>query len=970
MASNYRFVQVNEFTPNYKQGDGVWRSIGNVVGYESQAGGTAIQLKIENGDPGPLLYFLTPTMFRVRFNAKADYTSDNSYAVVDHGLALSVQVNDMGDKLMVDTGQIRVEISKRPYAVSVYRGNQLIHADTSSYNLVYIPTAPVIANFKAVPQNALYFGFGEKAGDQLAKNQFTMTFFNYDNFTYQGTNIPPDNVVPTNNQPGPLNPSEPLYNSMPILIENNINPVGPYAGAAYSYGLFFDNPAQSFINIETNDYSDMTGKYYFGALYGDLNYYFIAGHTTPDVLKEYAVLTGPSSMPPMYALGYQQGGYGYYSRTILEEVANAYRNAQIPIDGLHIDVDFQNNYRTFTSSDNKFPNPKQMFDNLHVMGFKCSTNITGIVTSNPLDENGKSVQDGGAEYPTRDNVIDIFTNPPTYRDPNLKPFLVNLRAEQPNCADQSDPQAKQCYPFIANENYGNNTGINPFKYPTPMFPSGQNQLGTYGYYADLGNPVVQKWWGEQYEYLLSIGLDMIWQDMTCPAIVPNFDNRSHAKTLPLDLMMYEFDGNTVPNAVIHNAFAINLVKATYEGLTALKEKMSPGDHNYNRRNFIIARGGYAGIHRYAGIWTGDSASSWDFLKINIPEVLNIGLSGLPISGCDIGGFANGSGSVGNPHPVKSGDRTVIEGGVTQYELFTRWMTAGAFLPWYRNHYDGYTKAFQEPYRYGEPVPTHCRKYIEIRYKLLQLFYDAMYENTQNGMPIARAMFLNDPTDPGVYQRPYIDRQFFVRHDLLVAPVIEPGATQWDVYLPSGSDWYAYMDNQAPLGPPTPGGTVQTWNTPLDIVPLYVRAGAIIPRRELEQYVGELPENPLTFNIYPGPDSTYQLYQDDGLSLDFQKKGAFRLTEISHTGIAGGQQIRVKRDPDHDNYNPPAKFYHIALLGTQSPQKVSAAGSILPNISSSALPTSSINAYAYNSDLKITFIKIFDNTPDITLEAIF
>src|SRR5206468_9923831 len=116
----------------------------------------------------------------------------------------------------------------------------------------------------------------------------------------------------------------------------------------------------------------------------------------------------------------------------------------------------------------------------------------------------------------------------------------------------------------------------------------------------------------------------------------------------------------------------------------------------------------------------------------------------------------------------------------------------------------------------------------------------------------------------------------------------------DVYLPTGSDWYSFKDNRAKLEAPVPGGSRFSYFAPLDLVPLYVRAGAILPMRELEQFVGELKQNPLTLNVYPGPDRTYLLYQDDGISFDAQDHGRFRTTEVSHRGIAGGQAVRVRR----------------------------------------------------------------------------
>lgn len=939
-SQNYSFVQVNQFQPNAPG----WNQFGDVVQYTQVDERT---LFIENAmGMAVQLSFMSPTSLRVRFRPtpNPDYAKKNaSYAVVNRNLgqvALNVQKIDRdGPTLQIDTGKLTVYIGLQPYGIAIYKQGMLISEDCFGKNLIYSNEA--VACLRNAPNEENYYGFGEKAGDQLNKKKFTMTFFNYDNFTYEG-----GNVVPSDNQPGPLNPSEPLYNSMPFMLAT-----GKSGNEFYSYGLFLDSVAQSYFNMGSNDYSDMDGKYYFGALYGDLDYYILVGeggeaynnNPVRSVLDQYSQLTGRSPMPPKYAFGYQQGCYGYYKREILMDVAQKFRDSKIPIDGLHIDVDFQNNYRTFTSSPEKFPQPEDMFAKLHESGFKCSTNITGIITANPLDENGNR----DTPYDARDAFVTISDDNKIIIKPDADvPFIYDTRADEGESTDL----------FIANESYGENNGFNPYEYPTPMFPNGQNGLGTYGFYADMGREDVQEWWGGMYDYLLSIGLDMIWQDMTCPAVVPNFDNGTPDKTLPLNLMMYDkVSGEYQPNAKIHNAFALNLIQATWDGISKLKSSDAyRGKYNYKKRNFIIGRGGYAGVHRYAGLWTGDSASSWDFLKINIPEVLNFGLSGQALSGCDIGGFANGSASEG--------------GGVTNYELFTRWMTLGAFLPWYRNHYDGYTKTFQEPYRYGEPVPSHCRKYIEIRYRLIQLFYDAMYQNTLNGLPVARALFVNDPQDPEVYM--HLSDQFFIGDDLMIAPVVEQGSVNRNIYLPKGSQWYVYSDNTHPLGAPTDGGTNQSWYVPLGLVPVYVREGAILPHRELEQYIGELPVNPITFNIYPGKDSRYTLYQDDNVSTLNVEEKAYRLSTITHKGIANGQDVTVTRI--YDNYTPPETFYYISFLGTDAPNSVTqVGGSVLPDVNNpDGLSNASANAYYYNASIKTTFVKIFDTSADLSIQVLF
>ncbi|HLK66129.1 MAG TPA: TIM-barrel domain-containing protein [Bryobacteraceae bacterium] len=921
--SSFQYVNVQNFTPNLGQ----WTSLANVTGRGQN--GNSFTLQMSSG-PGPVITFLSNTAFRVRFNPApgANLTNDISYAVVNRNLgAVKLTVNETASAIEIDTPVIRVVINKNPYGISVFRGNQLIHADTPTYNLVYIPGQEVIANFKVYPANARYAGFGEKAGSQLLKNNFTMTCFNWDNYKYI------EGGVPT--QGGPLNPSEPLYCSVPLLIETNPNPVN---GPAYTYGLFLDNSAQSYFNVGASDYSNMFGKYYFGALYGDLDYYFLYGSDAPAVIDEYTSLTGRPTLPPRYVFGFHQGCYGYYDETILTGIAQTYRNAQIPIDGLHIDVDFQDNYRTFTSSNKKFPNAQQMFANLHQQGFKCSTNITPLVSANPLDENGNPTA-----YPARDSGLAL--NTPGQAAGAFIYDTVAGGGPNPNH-------------FIGDVNYGTNNNFNPFN---------TNNLGSYGYYSDYGRSDVQTWWGQQYAYLVqTLGMDMIWQDMTCPAIT-----NGNSSTFPLDLMV-SFFGSYTEVAKVHNSYVLNLLEATFNGLAALRP---------NQRNFIIARGGFAGMQRYAALWTGDSSSDWDFLQINIPEVLNLGLSGIPISGCDIGGFAGGNipdGTTAPPiYPNQLGGK--VTQGITNYELLTRWMILGSFLPWYRNHYDGYNKQFQEPWAYGEPVPTNCRYFVGLRYRMLHIYYSAMYQASQTGLPIARALFLNDPNDLGVYD--HLDDEFFVGHDVLVAPILAqhetaspPTAPVRDVYLPAGSQWYSFTDNTTPLGAPVPGGTLITnWyaplsNPPLYLMPIYIRAGAILPMRELEQYVGQLVPNPITFNIYPGADSSFDLYLDDGISNQY-RSGTYRTSTVSHQGILNGQSVRVLRTYDH--YAPPEPYYFVSFLGTNPPSTVTAAGTSLPNVfTPEALAAASSNAYYYNQSIKTTFLKIFDVAPDITLEVTF
>ena len=1005
----YNFVDPDGFTPNSGES---WINVGSVVSFVQKD--NVINFKVHNAvqneRQGPILYFLTDNMFRLRFHPNPNYdyekTLNNSYAVVDGTTpTVSPSVNDSGDVISITTDSLTIEINKSEFTLKVIKDGNIIHQDQPGQGLLYIPNQDVIANMKVYPAGANYFGFGEKAGPNLNKTNATMTFFNYDNFRYSGE---------------PFNYQEALYNSTPFLIEANPK---PDQGSAYFYGLLFDNPAQTYFNLGNNenpDNGDMYGKYYFGSLYGELNYYFFAGNNIQDIVSQYTTLTGRTPLPPKYALGYHQGCYGYFDRWKLEQMALLYRKNNFPIDGLHIDVDFQDNYRTFTHSELKFPNPQDMFATLKGWGFKCATNITALITRNPLDERCPVEADGNvkkdltgytpAQYPARDSGIkqDVFIK-------NL--FVGNSGSQE--------------Y-FVGGENYGDNNGYNPYPYP-PIERSAHDvePLASNGYYPDFGKTGVQAWWGEQYKTLIDIGLEMVWQDMMVPALavaseanttdlnitydfnqkdlegsVETYENSliglpaAPNKTMPLNLLVTSFD-EQVPNAFVHNAYGTLEAQGTYQGLTKIYKENFDAGHcsglKAPKRPFIIARGGYAGVHRYAGLWTGDSASTWEFLQINIPEVVNMGLSGITIAGCDIGGFANGSTSA-----TQQGFN--VTDGITDYKLLTRWMQAGAFLPWFRNHYDGYTKAFQEPIQYdqySDSVRNNTRKYVQLRYRLIQVFYDAMYHYTKTGVPIVRPLFMNNPTDTNLYDDNlvtdtfdynYTNTQFFLGDNILVAPFLTPDDCR-PFYLPQlenvGDEpqiqgWYPFNDNTQPLESlalpgeykNASGEYAQYYDPDLSRVPLFVKAGAIIPVRALENWIGEShsndQDNPITFNFYPnnGGDytSSYILYEDDNESIAYQdsEASAYRITEINAVRKNNKLTLNFKRTSD--NFEPREKYFYLAILGQENaPSSITINGQPYSTSGNAAhMNPADHDAWYYNQSLNTIYVKIFVSSTFNTL----
>ncbi len=285
----------------------------------------------------------------------------------------------------------------------------------------------------------------------------------------------------------------------------------------------------------------------------------------------------------------------------------------------------------------------------------------------------------------------------------------------------------------------------------------------------------------------------------------------------------------------------------------------------NERPYALHRNGYAGMQRYASfLWSGDVYSKWETLQVHIPIAINTALTGIPLWGTDIGGFV----------PTKE----------FTAELYLRWFQFAAFCPLFRAH--GRTWKLRLPWGWntGDPGPVEirnyggaaipdvsqlhnpqveplCRKYLDLRYRLLPYLYSAMYECATTGMPIMRALWLHHPDDPKAVAR---GDEYLWGRDMLVAPVVEQGSTSRKVYLPRG-DWYDFWTSER-----VQGGVEIQRAVDLETMPLYVRAGTILPLGPVKQYVAEKVNQPLSLTIYPGADSSFLLYEDDGSSFNYRQ----------------------------------------------------------------------------------------------------
>src|SRR5262245_46187693 len=331
----------------------------------------------------------------------------------------------------------------------------------------------------------------------------------------------------------------------------------------------------------------------------------------------------------------------------------------------------------------------------------------------------------------------------------------------------------------------------------------------------------------------------------------------------------------------------------------------------NVRPWSFHRNGFAGVQRYGGwIWSGDVQSRWATLAAHVPVGVNYSLSLTPFWGTDTGGF------------VPTADLTG--------ELYVRWFQFSAFNPLFRSH--GRTWKLRLPWGWnpGDPGPIEtnlkpnpaelknaevepiCKKYLELRYRLLPYNYTLMREACDTGLPPMRALWLHYPDDSAAVK---LGDEYLWGRDMLVAPVVTKGATERRLYLPDG-EWYDFWTKEK-----VPGKCEVTRKVDLATMPLYVRAGAILPLDPVRQYTAQPAGGPTTIRVYPGRDGEFRLYDDDGESLDYTR-GKYTWTRLNWDDRAK----RLTIEPDGDAGLPLGeRTFAVEVVGSGKPQTVNYAG---------------------------------------------
>ncbi len=369
-----------------------------------------------------------------------------------------------------------------------------------------------------------------------------------------------------------------------------------------------------------------------------------------------------------------------------------------------------------------------------------------------------------------------------------------------------------------------------------------------GALLDSTNPEAREWfWGQIRDNIASQGFDWFWLDETEPDLVP-------------DGYFYSIGSGDR----YHNLYPLVHTLGIADG----SRRDRP-----NKRNVILARAAYIGAQRSGALfWSSDIEPTWEALERQIPTGLNMSASGIAYWGNDIGGWQPLPATSNPAHPplLDGSDAKDVIGGYSDYpELITRWYQYGTFLPTMRAH--GLRKS-TEVWAYGKQAEAIIAQYLKLRYQLIPYLYSLGKHTYDTGAPIMRPLFMDFPNDAKVVG---IGDEYMFGPAFLVAPVVEQGAQSRSVYLPAGSDWYDFWTNQKLKG----GQTIDA-AAPIDRIPLFVRAGSIVPLGiDIQSTATAQP--PKEIRVYPGRDASFALFDDDGLTYDYERgKGTTTLLNWS------------------------------------------------------------------------------------------
>ncbi len=603
------------------------------------------------------------------------------------------------------------------------------------------------------------------------------------------------------------------------MIQGNTDDVVPVLHSVKGYGIYWDN-------YSPTDFRDEGPQTVFDSEVGDkIDYYFMYGANADGVIAQMRELSGDAPLFPLWSYGYWQSKERYESADELLAVLDMYRELEVPIDGIVQDWQYWGSHYLWNAMDfigESFSNWQNMMKKVH------EQNAHMIIT-----------------------VWSSF-GPMTLQHREMKAKNMLLEFE-------TWPQS----------------GLTAWP-PNLDYPSG---VRTY----DCYNPEARDiYWKYLREGLFDKGMDGWWMDSTEP---------DHINYKDSDLEQMTYLGSF---RRVRNAYPLMCTGGVYEHQRELTN---------DKRVFILTRCAFAGQQRNgANLWSGDVASTWDVLRAQVPAGLNLTLTGIPHWNTDIGGFFAGA------YNKTWNDGTASKNPAYQ-ELYVRWLEFGTFTPMMRSHG---TETPREIYAFGvkgEPVYDAIEKFIRLRYAFIPYIYSTSWEVTNNRGSFTRALFMDYKDDKRTWD---INDEFMFGKQLLVAPILHAQYTDevvaavdemsgWNereadasagsmlqvadgvdfnaikqstVYLPEGTDWWDFWSNAK-----YSGGQEVTLDTDLASLPLFLKAGSILPLGPDVQYIAEKSWDDLEVRVYPGADGAFTLYEDEGESYNYEH-GAY--SEIAFT----------------------------------------------------------------------------------------
>ncbi len=735
------------------------KALGHLLEWQQTA--HTIHLSISNAKG--LIHILNDGLVRICLWQDQQENTVNPYATLikENAIEASFKVVEVEEALIVQTALLDLEIQKNPLRFTFKtKDGQLINTDDRAFGTSWLGNE--VTTYKTLLEGERFIGLGEKTGP-LDRRGNAYENWNTDYFAY-----------PTD--------GDPLYATIPFYIGIHDQ---------LCYGIFFDNTYRTTFNFGASNHRFS----YFSAPDGMMDYYFIYGNTIPDILKAYAQLTGTMPLPPKWSLGYQQCRYSYYPDKEVLNLAQQFRDRQIPADVIYLDIHYMEAYKAFTFDKERFPTPKELVATLQDKGFRTAVII----------DPGIKVEKNYLPY---DSAIDqgLFVQYP-------------------------DGEA----------------------YTADVWP------GTC-HFPDFTDPKCREWWGEMCQFYTDLGIEGFWNDMNEPA--------SWGQCTP-NLIEFDFEGQGANHQRARNVYGMQMARATFEGTKARLD---------GKRPFVLTRAAYAGIQRFAALWTGDNTASDEHMLAGVKLLNSLGLSGVAYSGYDMGGFA----------------------GEASSDLFSRWMSIAAFSPFFRGH-SMINSQSAEPWTFGEGAEDIARNYINLRYRLLPYLYSTFYEASQTGMPVVRSLAIDHPHEAMIYQSLY-EHQYLFGHAILVAPVVSHQAIS-KVYLPEGN-WYDLYNDCFCIG-----GHEICIDTPPERLPLFVKAGGIIPMQSLIQHHKELPDTTLELHVYAGANGDFVYYEDDGETYAYEA-GAFLRQQINYDDA----QKTLQFHPAEGDYTSHFETIRIYLHG--------------------------------------------------------